>query len=361
MKLHKILLLVGSGLTASLLHGAAPVAGLQAHWTFDDVGAPIVVDQSGNGHDATLVNGAAQVTTGLKYGSMYTDGTNQGAQFQSTDSPQITISAWIKPELPSTPMNPRVVETNGYRFFVSYDEYKVDVVFEQDYKDTDPMTPANQQRAKWRVVMPFNYADTWMHIAVKFDRSVVTNQPTFYINGKKQDVLIDHVPPPDASFIGHGIGYSFKAMLGNNPQLYRGFTGQLDEVRIYSRLLSDSEVGDIYEADYPFFFFPGLVDIGGGFHNLPWYGDIDITTFPDVYSAEHGWLYFGYLTIRPTDYVYTAFDHHDLRWVVFSRNNYPRIYSYTLDDDLLYTPGTGTGGSGRAFLNLDTGVPFVTP
>ncbi|MDP0500592.1 MAG: LamG-like jellyroll fold domain-containing protein [Verrucomicrobiota bacterium JB022] len=342
MKLNRLFFAVGAMLTPFAMQAAAPTAGLLAHWTFDDTGSATAIDATGNGHDAMLVGGAEQVADGMKYGALRTYDADDGAIWTSTDSPQITITAWVKPGSETVfPQNPRVVETNGYRFFVSYDEYKVDLVFEQDFK-----TGGGQARAKWRIVLPYNYAETWMHVGVSFDRTNVANAPTFYVNGAPETKILDHVPPPAA---GNAIGYSFRASIGNNPQLYRGYQGYIDEIRIYNRILSGSEVNDIYEEDYPFFFFPGLVDIGGGLHDLPFYGIVDISSFPDVWHQEHGWLNFAYLTLRPDDEVYTAYDQ-KLRWIVFSRNNYPRIYSYTLDDDLEYHIGTDNP---RVFTNLE--------
>ncbi|KAF0094924.1 MAG: hypothetical protein E1N59_1352 [Puniceicoccaceae bacterium 5H] len=341
MKLNCLILAVGSLLAPFAVQAAAPTAGLLAHWMFDDTGSTTAVDDTGNGHDAMLVGGAAQVANGMKYGALETYDANDGAIWTSTDSPQITITAWVKSADPSVPQNPRILETNGYRFFVSFDEYKVDLVFEQDYKVT-----GGQARAKWRIVLPYNYADAWMHVGVSYDRSSLANDPIFYVNGEPEPRILDHIPAPAA---GNPIGYSYRASIGNNPQLYRGYEGLIDEIRLYNRVLSDSEVADIYEEDYPFFFFPGLVDIGGGYHNLPFYGNIDISAFPDVYHQEHGWLNFAYLTLRPDDEVYTAYDQ-KLRWIVFSRTAYPRIYSYTLDDDLEYHVGTDNP---RTFTNLE--------
>jgi hypothetical protein len=76
----------------------------------------------------------------------------------------------------------------------------------------------------------------WYHVAVSYDRSNLANVPVFYINGVKHPTatlsMPSGTPPP---FTGTGT-------IGNNSSLNRAWNGLIDDLRIYDRVLSDSEV-----------------------------------------------------------------------------------------------------------------------
>lgn len=153
------------------------------------------------------------------------------------------------------------------------------------------------------------------------------------------------------------IKYMFKAAIANQPQFSAWSEGLFDELRIYGRILREDEVLALYEAEYPFFFFPGLIEIGGGLQLLPWYGSINIASFPWVEHEQHGWLYFYNVTKKGDNQIYTAYDS-ELNWIVFSREIYPRIYSYNLDKTLIYQLGSNNP---RRFRDLQTNTMLSFP
>jgi hypothetical protein len=81
--------------------------------------------------------------------------------------------------------------------------------------------------------------NTWYHVAVTYDNNLVGNDPVFYVNGTRSQTTEVTAPvgfaPSDSSFdlyIGNRSGGS-----GD-----RAFDGELDDVRLYDRILSQAEV-----------------------------------------------------------------------------------------------------------------------
>jgi hypothetical protein len=77
---------------------------------------------------------------------------------------------------------------------------------------------------------------TWYHVAASYDRTVLPNRPTLYINGRKMTTTTLTVPtgtPPLFS----GTGY-----IGNAAATNRAWDGLIDDLRVYDRVLSDAEV-----------------------------------------------------------------------------------------------------------------------
>lgn len=74
---------------------------------------------------------------------------------------------------------------------------------------------------------------TWYHLAYTYDQ--LTNQRKFYLNGAL-----------DNSFTSGETYRGVVDMIGNNCCMTAGLRGRLDDVRIYSRTLTQSEISDIF-------------------------------------------------------------------------------------------------------------------
>lgn len=82
---------------------------------------------------------------------------------------------------------------------------------------------------------------TWYHVAVVRDESVLSNSPLFYVNGVLQTTVADTSPVGNMLDI---TGWDFT--LGNIYDNARPFDGQMKDVRIYDRILTASEILQIY-------------------------------------------------------------------------------------------------------------------
>ena len=81
----------------------------------------------------------------------------------------------------------------------------------------------------------------WQHVAFTYDNTSIANDPVFYINGAVA-VSVDGTPSgspdPDAANV---------LTIGGRTSGAQSYDGQIDEVRIYNRILSATEIESLYK------------------------------------------------------------------------------------------------------------------
>lgn len=201
--------------------------GLVGWWKMDELSsATNFVDSSGNNNTLTSFSNAS--TTAGKYGnSGIFDGVDD-YMYISNDSDfriwgPISIALWVKPENITTEWT-RFVDKNyssGYSFTTGSSGSYDDLSFwhnNQEIIDTGPVLTLNQ----------------WQHVAVTYDGKIVK----IFLNGE----LVDSKP-----YNGVASGNTSALYIGGTPTYPRDLDGQLDDVRIYNRGLSDDEIRRLYE------------------------------------------------------------------------------------------------------------------
>ena len=89
----------------------------------------------------------------------------------------------------------------------------------------------------------------WHHVAVTYDGSSVGNDPIFYINGSQSATTEDQTPSAIAqsvNSVGGGVSYIGGTNYGNNVTHIPFWHALIDEVSIYSTVLDDSDISNIY-------------------------------------------------------------------------------------------------------------------
>ena len=195
---------------------------LVGYWTMDDNAASTtVVDSSGNGN-----NGTAQANTNTK---STTDAIhNRALTFNGTSDyvsvadnvslrPQtaITISAWIK----STNISSEQLIFSGnpnYHLEIYQSKLTFQIV---TYPQGNTVLSSN----------------VWYHIAVTYDEANVR----FYVNG------VSDGAPAMTTQLGNAVVTNY---IGSWPGNTLRFSGSIDDVRIYNRALTASDVAALYQA-----------------------------------------------------------------------------------------------------------------
>jgi hypothetical protein len=225
--------LLANGLTAYV--DAQLQNGLVSYWSFDDGSGAEAVDSSGNGNTATLVNGASWSTAGQIAGALFFDGVDDYVTFASQAQSTISISAWVYAQ--ATPGNvfPRIIDMPGYVLFLAEpsnpksNPSSLGFLSRRSTQDGEWNTPANS--------LAYN---SWNHVAVVYDSST-SNNADLYINGVKQ--TISKISSPQGTQTANeGAG-----IIGNRIPLNRGWEGLIDELRVYDRALSASEIVSLYD------------------------------------------------------------------------------------------------------------------
>lgn len=209
---------------------------LANHWPLDNGRGSSADDASGNGNTLTLAKGCKWIADGVHGAAIAFNGSdaavagslNQWAPLNNFG--EITLAAWIRPDHPggnlvwkgdaaSSVFRLAIDQSGKLNFFVNEG------------------TPENQRGGEqhWASSATLN-PGTWQHVAVCFQKSPLkkgarhgdTGTLTFHINGQT-----DSEYPVDTLYFGAN---NAPLMLGS------GFAGALDDVRIYGRPLSASEL-----------------------------------------------------------------------------------------------------------------------
>lgn len=219
-------------------------ATLVGHWKLDETTGTTVADTSGNNHPGTLTNGPTS-TTG-RVGNAYTfDGSGVANDYVNVPAGSgingltaYSVSAWIKPTSLGEGSNGRIADklqasvTNGWRFSVSATNL---IQLVQQFSGS---------QARWSSASSSisTSSGAWQHVVVTYDNTSASNQPIFYVNGSVSATTQNVAPIGSA-----GTSDSSNALtLGGNVATDSTFAGSIDEVRIYNRVLSPSEVTTLY-------------------------------------------------------------------------------------------------------------------
>jgi hypothetical protein len=224
--------------------------GLVGHWTFDGPDmdwsstTAEVRDRSpyGNHGNASSSITRASVRSGVLGQALEFGYANRTKSIRVTAYPEIdnleTLSScmWIYPYSYGPSALDSSMMYKGTWGFQLADDAGNALYFSHDR--TNP--------AHWRSPIDAIALNTWQHVCVTYDGSLVANVPALYINGAPVTVTETATPlGPLASDTGYPLylsewGYSES---GTNSS----FDGMMDDVRLYNRILSAEEVKRLYE------------------------------------------------------------------------------------------------------------------
>jgi len=217
--------------TLGIVTNLLPGSGLVARLTFDDDTAN---DSSGYGNHGTVLNGASIVTDATRGKVLSLDGTDDyvdlgnGASLNVSDSNQVTITAWVKPAI-----------SKNHNTILSKGEWKeaYALVIKGDTTPDDELWTGNDTSVFSGGSVPIG---VWSHVAM-----VVNNDlTTFYLNGQVTGAADqDRGNPLDDTATGVSIGR--EQYTGSMPAGRWFFNGQLDDVRIYKRALTQIEIQSV--------------------------------------------------------------------------------------------------------------------
>lgn len=201
--------------------------GLAAWWKMDETSGSTASDSSGNGRNATVVSGA--FASGYLSNALQLTASTSRASYAAQQSNQVTVAAWVRCDTAGGSGFPRILDTPGYRFFFRCSSSFPDLnsVGFGTYDSVNGDFDSGGGTIS---------LGTWHHVAATFDRSSLATPPTFYVNGKKMTTTTLTQPSGTAPSLS-GTGY-----IGNNSANTRNWNGLIDDLRVYNRLLSDSEV-----------------------------------------------------------------------------------------------------------------------
>jgi hypothetical protein len=211
--------------------------GMVARLTFDDSTAN---DSSGYNNHGTLVNGASIITDAQRGKVLLLDGANDyvdlgnGASLNLSDNNQATLTAWVK-----------LAVSQNHNTMLSKGEWKeaYALVVKGDTVPDDQLWTGNDTSVFSGNGVLLN---TWTHVALTINNDLTT----FYLNGQIGGAANqDRGNALDNTATGVSIGR--EQYSGSLPAGRWFFNGQLDDVRIYERVLLQAEIQSIMVGPPP--------------------------------------------------------------------------------------------------------------
>lgn len=224
-KLRIIFLILFLGIfgLASIPKAFADISsGLIGYWKFDELSGDIASDSSGHGHSGALINGPTWVTSKMGQALSF-DGVDDYVNISSLASTNKTysFSFWIKDNIAELRGDLIMfLDSEAGRFMLYYAGNGTNNIGYYDGNWNDFTNPPNDHM--------------WHHIAFVLNNS--TSSGSYYLDGNLQG---------NASYTGINIGGSthIGARYVSTDYLFKG---ALDEFRIYNRVLSASDIQELY-------------------------------------------------------------------------------------------------------------------
>ncbi len=213
----------------------APIipAGLVGAWAFNEGAGTTAADSSGTGNQGTLVGGATWSAQGRYGGALSFNGSTGLVRVADSASLNLTtamtLSAWIRP----------TANQSGWRTIL---QKQTDAYFLNASNDTGALRPSgggtfgdSTSFVTGTTASPLN---TWTHVAMTYD-------------GTTQRLYVNGTQVATRATTGTIQVTSNPLWIGGNQPYGEYFTGLIDEVRVYNRALTATDIQSDMNAPAP--------------------------------------------------------------------------------------------------------------
>ncbi|MEM6799272.1 MAG: LamG domain-containing protein, partial [Planctomycetota bacterium] len=202
--------------------------GLVGHWKFDETSGTVAEDSSGSGNDGAYTGSPTLGANGVRGYAANLDGAADYVEVTGSDElnlqQSMTVACWAKSD---------TATWNSSGFFVSK---RSQFILHPNAGGTSIQFYVNDGGWQTALVTP-SAIDRWRHYAGVYDH--VSGDLKIYIDGQLQAT----------TNLGAGTTLSSDTgdlLIGKDESYSRYFDGSLDDVRLYNRALSDSEISELY-------------------------------------------------------------------------------------------------------------------
>jgi PKD repeat protein len=208
-----------SALAKATTSSSPTASGLVAAYSFNEGSGTTVNDVSGNGNRGSLSGGAKWTTQGRFGGAVVFDGINGRIDIPDSSSLRLTgamtLEAWVNPSAVSGAWRDVIYKGNDNYYLMA--------------TSTAGSAPAGRAGSAKAMAPSSLPVGGWTHLAVTYDNAAVR----LYVNGTLAATT---------AYTGALPTSSNPLQIGGDSIYGQYFKGSIDEVRIYSRALSQSEI-----------------------------------------------------------------------------------------------------------------------
>ncbi len=225
-------------LAATIGSARAIETGLVAHWTFDEGEGDVARDVTGNGHDAAVEN--VDWVPSPRGHALRFDSKDDLARYGQVDtmnlSGDMTLAVWVKTDASVEPGTNRIIIGDTGVGIERNLNLRMDGYLRFEWADGT---------ANASLLAPAALLNgTWKHVAVVADCGRMLAR--MYVDGRQVADMAMPLPISTAPVKERLTGWFYNGY----------FQGELDDIRLYSRALSEEEVGRLYASE-------AEVEIGG--------------------------------------------------------------------------------------------------
>jgi N,N-dimethylformamidase beta subunit-like, C-terminal/Domain of unknown function (DUF4082)/Concanavalin A-like lectin/glucanases superfamily/Bacterial Ig-like domain/Bacterial Ig domain len=215
-----------SGVNVSVVYGATSTTGLVAAFSMN-AGSGTTVADSSSANNAGTISGASWSTAGMFGGALSFNGTNNWVTVADSASLDITgaltMEAWVKPMAANGFGTVLFKERSGGD---TYSLYAVNGASQPPAAYVNVGGAGIDATIQGPAQLPLN---AWSHLAATYNGSVLS----FFVNGN----LVSTAPANGSVTTSNGA-----LRIGGNSVFGDYFQGLIDEVRVYSRALTQGEI-----------------------------------------------------------------------------------------------------------------------
>ncbi len=219
----------------------AQLSGLVGYWTFNEGSGTTAADSSGNGYNMTL-SGGVTWTTGVIGDAISANGSKQYGKTPTINlrsTKAVTVTLWV---------NRTYSTVGGHTLFedtANFNSSTTGFGFYPDDNTCNGMMVGERGNVGYNINC---YAQpssgVWHHFAVIYDKSQpASKEVTLYVDGVQQAPAQNYLASNNTNAFGNNVLYVFSR--GGASEYTSGI---LDDLRIYNRALSASEIQGIYNS-----------------------------------------------------------------------------------------------------------------
>jgi len=213
------------------------VLGLELYMPFDDnVSTTTTYDYTDNNNDGTLVNDVIYNSSGKYGGAMSFDGDGDGVYLPDyyLSNESYSINVWVNPVNLSIANNVRYVIWRRDDFpSIRFSSTKIN--FMSDGNNGGAMEPLYNQD---------DYLNKWNMLTMTYNHT--NGNITGYINGDYSSSSLEPITYTGMTDYGNQLG-NFR--IGTDGTANRAWNGSIDEVMVFSKALTPTEVNDLYTRE----------------------------------------------------------------------------------------------------------------